>query len=53
MDMEVEEWTGQGVQRNDSWSVTAGRHLALQKNFTQRTPSAHAVSFSPQNLTDL
>lgn len=31
MDAEVEEQTGQGVQRNGSYSITSGKHQAVWK----------------------
>lgn len=47
MDVEVEEWTGQGVQKNGSYSVTSGKHLALwKKNLNQGQPLPHTVSLA-------
>lgn len=36
MDVEVEEQTGQGVQRNGSYSITSGKHQAVWKNISTK-----------------
>lgn len=53
MDMEVEEWSEKGVQRNGSYSVTSGKYPELWKNLSWRTPFAAHYFLQPQSHTDL
>lgn len=50
MDVEVEEWTGQGVQRNGSSSITSGQHPALWKILAEDT--LYCTSFPQLTTSD-